>query len=351
NGQQPAQDRLKRLQTNLKRLQDKVKPNQVREREKLAVKRATRRSSASEKILTPPAEVETPIRRRSNSSGARRSLAGRLTNQPVHKTPRVSSLRNAWEKPMALLEASNRNPTVSANQRLSRLTASLQQKQKEQKAKPEMNNNHVPNPVLEPGIFDCSVSEADEPEPMDWEESMEDQSEINEILLVRQATDNEELPPRRLDHMYFVLDTNVLMHNIKFVENLVKVVLPGTVGSMIYIPYIVIKELDKLKAKNGVENTKRQLAIRAISYLNTQFDETLDIQAQSAVDAAEHLIDVDCPDDSIVNCCLQLKNEVPHMMLLTNDSNLRLKGKVNNIEVSCRSDLMAQYQNEFAAVS
>ncbi|KAH8314979.1 hypothetical protein KR074_006382 [Drosophila pseudoananassae] len=346
---QPAQDRLKRFQTNLKRLQDKAKPNQMRERErtKMAAKRARRSSSASEKIKRIDAP---PIRRRASSSGSRRSLTERLTNHQVPTTPRVSSSRNAWEKPMALLEASNRNPTISANQRLSLLTATLQQKQKEQKAKPEMNNNQVPNAVLKAGIFDCSASESDVAEPMDWEESMEDQSEGNEILLVRQATNDEELPPRRLDHMYFVLDTNVLMHNIKFVESLAKVVLPGTVGSMLYIPYIVIKELDKLKAKNGDENAKRQLAVRAIRYLNTQFDESLDIQAQSAVDAAEHLIEVDCPDDSIVNCCLQLKEEVPHMMLLTNDANLRLKGNANNIEVSCRSDLMAQYHNEFAAV-
>lgn len=68
------------------------------------------------------------------------------------------------------------------------------------------------------------------------------------------------------------------------------------------------------------------------------------------MDAAEHLIEVDCPDDSIVNCCLQLKEEVPHMMLLTNDANLRLKGNANNIEVSCRSDLMAKYRTEFAAL-
>ncbi|KAH8347600.1 hypothetical protein KR067_002306, partial [Drosophila pandora] len=349
---QPAQERLKRLQANMKRVQDKAKVKT----KNTTPKRVTRSSSTSEKISTPPGAASTPRRASltGTSTGARRSLTERLTKhqQPSPRTPRVSSVSNAWEKPKALLEASNRNPTVSANQRLSLLTARLQQKQKDQlmknqKAKQEPNNNNVPIAVPSNCAFSGSPQE---PEPMDWEESMEDQSGTNEILLMRQATDDEELPARRLDHMYFVLDTNVLMDNLKFVESLIQVVLPGTVGSMLYIPYIVIKELDKLKAKSSEENSKRLLAVRAIRYLNTQFDESLDIQAQSAVDAAEHLIEVDCPDDSIVNCCLQLKEEVPHMMLLTNDANLRLKGNANNIEVSCRSDLLAKYRTEFAAL-
>lgn len=39
------------------------------------------------------------------------------------------------------------------------------------------------------------------------------------------------------------------------------------------------------------------------------------------------------------------------MMLLTNDSNLRLKGIASEIQVSCRSDLLADYPDEFAALS
>ncbi|KAI8034827.1 hypothetical protein M5D96_012343 [Drosophila gunungcola] len=72
--------------------------------------------------------------------------------------------------------------------------------------------------------------------------------------------------------------------------------------------------------------------------------------AQSAIEAAQHLIEVDCPDDSIVNCCLQLQQHVPNVMLVTNDQNLRLKANASAIQVSCRSDLMATYPYEFAAL-
>lgn len=62
------------------------------------------------------------------------------------------------------------------------------------------------------------------------------------------------------------------------------------------------------------------------------------------------MIDVDCPDDSIVNCCLQLQSEVPHLMLLTNDNNLRLKANASAIQVSCRSDLLNDYRSQFDAL-
>lgn len=128
---------------------------------------------------------------------------------------------------------------------------------------------------------------------MDWEESIEEKpveppvqnqakrenvNEISDILFMRQASEEEELPTRLLDHTYFVLDTNILMHNIKFVEDITEVILPGTVGSMLYIPYVVIKELDKLKTSSDTK--KEQFARQAIRYLNSKFDESLQIQGE-----------------------------------------------------------------------
>ncbi|KAH8354733.1 hypothetical protein KR084_004926, partial [Drosophila pseudotakahashii] len=336
---QPAQDRLKRLQTNLKRVQDK-KPIKATHGD---AKRATR-------SLPTTGHVPFVRPRRASASVAtstpQRSLAERLTSPA--KCP------NAWEKPKALLDASNRlkeASSESANQRLTRLRNSLQQKQQAQ----ERNNNDVSKPNDE-GL---RKREASQTEPMEWEEeSKEEEAEklskqADDILLMRQASFDEELPHRLTDHMYFVLDTNVLMHNIKFVESLTELVLPGTVGSMLYIPYIVIRELDKLKGQHHSSedaDPKRLIAVRAIRYLNTKFDMSLEIQAQSAVEEAEHLIEVDCPDDSIVNCCLQLRDQVPQMMLLTNDANLRLKANASGIQVSCHSDLRAEYPDEFAAL-
>ncbi|XP_017045637.1 transcriptional protein SWT1 [Drosophila ficusphila] len=368
---QPAQDRLKRLQTNLKRVQDK-KPIKDKERER-DVKRITRSASTSShsQISAPKSRANVIVAPVATST-PQRSLPERLKAQ-TKDAKNSSPKANPWEKPKALQEASNRlkaGSSQSANQRLAQLRALLQQKQQAQepnnndipKSEEQVNQSHAGNcDNTNSTAFNSSTTSEVEPEPMEWEECEGDEppkldqipklaEKDDDIFLIRGATDGEELPTRLLDHMYFVLDTNVLMHNIKFVESLTEVVLPGTVGSMLYIPYVVIKELDKLKGHSDAEDTKRLIAVRAIRYLNTKFDESLEIQAQSALEEAEHLIKVDCPDDSIVNSCLQLREQVPHMMLLTNDANLRLKANASAIEVSCRSDLIAAYPDEFAVL-
>lgn len=100
----------------------------------------------------------------------------------------------------------------------------------------------------------------------------------SDLTLQRLLGTGQELPARCVDHMYFVLDTNVLMDNLVFVEDLCHVALGETKGSMLYIPYIVIKELDKLKDTRNEDKLKRTKAIRAIHYLNKKFDNRLKIQ-------------------------------------------------------------------------
>lgn len=45
-----------------------------------------------------------------------------------------------------------------------------------------------------------------------------------------------------------------------------------TKGSMLYIPYSVLQELDKLKMRSGCQEGVKTLAVRAIKYLNTKFE-------------------------------------------------------------------------------
>ncbi|XP_064554955.1 uncharacterized protein Swt1 [Drosophila montana] len=432
---QPAQERLKRLQTNLKQSKS-VKVD----KERPVTKRSTRNSSLINSYPTssPPANyapstsatatfhttrkagdtpVETPRQSRGffqslknfcfpdkprpvpatakpQASAASNSFSQRCRPSAVYKPASASYIgaKNAWAKPKALLDASNRlekNRSISANQRLAQLRESLQQ---QQKASNNNNNNNkksettLPNKKL-PTIqrsaktspLPACVKANDDVEPidMDWQEEEDDaaasssvtvvsnsqhdlslnksqseseQEDISDIKMQRLLTTGQDLPARRLDHMYFVLDTNVLMDNLLFVEDLCHVALGETNGSMLYIPYIVIKELDKLKDRRDDNELKRLAAIRAIRYLNKKFDDSLKIQGQSALEEADHLIEVDCPDDSIVNCCLQLQTQVPHLMLLTNDNNLRLKAKASAIQVSCRSDLLNDYRSEFDAL-
>lgn len=42
---------------------------------------------------------------------------------------------------------------------------------------------------------------------------------------------------------------------------------------MLYLPYIVLQELDKLKMRSGVQEGVKTLAVRAIKYLNEKFEQ------------------------------------------------------------------------------
>ncbi|XP_005186135.1 transcriptional protein SWT1 [Musca domestica] len=144
----------------------------------------------------------------------------------------------------------------------------------------------------------------------------------------------------RKDYYYFVVDTNVLLDHLTFIEDLTQLKLCDTQGSMLYIPYGVLQELDKLKMR---EEGVKTLAVRAIKYLNKKLEnKSQNVLAQTALEEREHLIDVNSADDSIINCCLQAKAQIPNLLLLTEDVNLRNKAICNNILVATKSDLLSK---------
>lgn len=55
----------------------------------------------------------------------------------------------------------------------------------------------------------------------------------------------------------------------------------------------------------------------------------------------EALISIKSPDDSILNACLQVKQHVPNVILLTEDVNLRNKCAFNHIAATAINNLRA----------
>uniref|UniRef100_A0A1A9VWV9 PINc domain-containing protein n=1 Tax=Glossina austeni TaxID=7395 RepID=A0A1A9VWV9_GLOAU len=145
-------------------------------------------------------------------------------------------------------------------------------------------------------------------------------------------------------YYYFILDTNVLLQHLSFIEDLSNFKLCDTEGTILFIPYCVLQELDRLKQRSGSQEGVKTLAIRAIKYLNGKFEsKSPHLQAQSAIDERRHLIDVSSPDDSIINACLQVKKHIKNVLFLTEDINLRNKSICNNILVSTKSDLLTKH--------
>ncbi|XP_031628262.1 transcriptional protein SWT1-like isoform X2 [Contarinia nasturtii] len=127
---------------------------------------------------------------------------------------------------------------------------------------------------------------------------------------------------------YIVPDTNVFIHSLASIKTIIDE------GSNLkkpkmFIPCVVLQELDQLKRR---ENTAFN-AIRAIGYIyEEQKSKNPRLLGQKATMDSEHLIEVNSPDDRILNCCLQLKNQSKTVTLLTNDKNLSIKAQFNGID-------------------
>jgi len=144
------------------------------------------------------------------------------------------------------------------------------------------------------------------------------------------------------DHFIIVVDTNVLLSNIDFINDIKGKMFKDIGKGIIYIPYIVLCELDKLKVPD--DNVAR-LARRAITFIDGCFaKKDPHVIGQSAVESARRqMIPVECGDDQILNSCLLIKETTKKLILLTNDKNLRNKAFVNKIEALSR-DVLNYYE-------
>lgn len=107
NAKQPAQERLKRLQSNLKQLKDRKVDN-----ERVLAKRSSTNCSNSASTSS-SATFHTMCKAyepRQSKGLVQHSLKITKTQLPVHSCSPSSriSVKDAWAKPKALLDASNR---------------------------------------------------------------------------------------------------------------------------------------------------------------------------------------------------------------------------------------------------
>ncbi|CRL04245.1 CLUMA_CG017347, isoform A [Clunio marinus] len=202
----------------------------------------------------------------------------------------------------------------------------------------EINNDNKDKSSDE--MMDVSYEMPSDYEPMEWE-TIPEHEVINEVQKIRTIAITHEERNRHvstsrnaknLDNLFhIVVDTNVLLSNLDYVK-LIKGKMFKDIGrAIIFLPYIVLCELDKLKTH---EDNVAKLARRSISFIDDSFSSKDHfIHGQSAIESMEkQLIPIDCGDDEILNSCLHIQGRTKKLILLTNDKNLRNKAFVNNIE-------------------
>ncbi|XP_057333316.1 transcriptional protein SWT1 [Microplitis mediator] len=193
-------------------------------------------------------------------------------------------------------------------------------------------------------------------EEMDWEPS-EEEKIVFEIQNVRSQlptgddvqmiemtkngldlTDNVTLRETSdsLRKLYIVVDTNVFLSNLQAIEEARDAVFKFYHRPIIIVPWTVIRELDFIKddKSNSRPASLKTKARQAIQFLNNHFAEKHPrILGQTFADvlANRQKFELECPDDEILQTCLQIKTAGHHVVLLTYDKNLCNKAMINNV--------------------
>ncbi|CAL7939993.1 unnamed protein product [Xylocopa violacea] len=197
-------------------------------------------------------------------------------------------------------------------------------------------------------------------EEMDWE-PLEDEKITFEVQAVRTqlCTENNKntsynIPSNTLKyplipeqqakkHLYIVVDTNVFLSNIDAVELAKETVFKTYGHPLIVIPWTVIRELDYIKDDYG--KTKPTIlcakARKAVNYINKLFSSKhphIITQTPEGVAKNKEKFAIDCPDDEILQTCLEIRDSGKFVVLLSYDVNLCNKAMIYDIVTLGRND-------------
>ena len=178
-------------------------------------------------------------------------------------------------------------------------------------------------------------------------------------------TDKQHVLPFYSEPLYIVLDTNVLLGNLKFVSELKDYPIPGVGPPILVIPWMVFQELDSLKDAGKRYHVERNadgvdvkshalstLARKAINFIGGCLDgEHPRLKGQSAIEAGTPIKGFveENNDDSIIHCALGLKTRSihSHVVLLSNDRNLCNKSIVSSIKAFSHQNILSGLKNIF----
>ncbi|OAD53425.1 Transcriptional protein SWT1, partial [Eufriesea mexicana] len=144
-------------------------------------------------------------------------------------------------------------------------------------------------------------------------------------------------------YLYIVVDTNVFLSNINAIDLARETTFKSYDHSIIVVPWTVIRELDYIKDDNGKSKSTTLCvkARKAINYIHKLFSSKEPyIIGQTSEDVARNKVkfSVDCPDDEILQTCLQIRDLGKSVVLLSYDMNLCNKAMIYDIVTLGRND-------------
>ncbi|GLH01759.1 uncharacterized protein GBIM_07822 [Gryllus bimaculatus] len=183
----------------------------------------------------------------------------------------------------------------------------------------------------------------EEEEEMDWE-PIEPEKVVKQVEALRKeggfqnAVNPELVNLCNMDidiavvtsQWFVVLDTNVLLSHLTFVRGLRDMKDAELGMPTLFIPWVVLQELDHLKSTQK-KVSLQSYARRAINFIYENLvNKHPRVGGQPKAEADEY--DALEPDDSILQCSINLQKYSSKVLLLTNDRNLFNKAVVNGVE-------------------
>ncbi|XP_019491113.1 PREDICTED: transcriptional protein SWT1 isoform X2 [Hipposideros armiger] len=149
--------------------------------------------------------------------------------------------------------------------------------------------------------------------------------------------------------LLIVIDTNILMNHLKFVRLLKTTEIPGFDGLVLIIPWVVVQELDRMKAGKLLKYAQSK-AILAVHFINDSLkSQDRKLWGQSIQLASQKLYGLsdENNDDRVLKCCLQYQELFPCslVILCTDDKNLRNKGLISGVKSLSKEELSAEFLN------
>ncbi|XP_063966341.1 transcriptional protein SWT1-like isoform X2 [Lytechinus pictus] len=158
-----------------------------------------------------------------------------------------------------------------------------------------------------------------------------------------------DLPLRTEGKVLVVVDTNVLINSVDYLQHIKGKTIKDLGDIMLTIPWIVMEELDQLKGPNCIAITPLSSAVRkALGFLHkNRTDPNIKGQSYNHFMKTRRGREVKgSNDDMILQYCLQCKKKYPGnlVVLLSNDKNLCLKASFSGVPSSGDKD----FRNEIS---
>ncbi|XP_049288310.1 uncharacterized protein LOC125766408 [Anopheles funestus] len=268
--------------------------------------------------------------------------------------PEPSAIKHTDAVPEDLIVKQN-NPDLAASNRTENLEDSFEM-DVDETISPEPE---VPLPSAEPASSKCmeydSIAEStmqqqntellEEVKPNTLKNTPEETNDDSHEVASDLKTKYKDGLSAFANYFYCVIDTNIFIENYNDFQDFLSRKYSGS-QPIVVVPYKVLHELDLVKHKKPQLGPKITPVVKFLHQMLRAKDAR--VKGQHPWDDTIELMPVHSPDDSIINCALQVQSVAASgnvkVVLVSNDCNMLTKAIVANLTSCTMEELQSDYK-------